>query len=206
MTHYTIGVLLPPRIKAITSFAKKQMRPYKEHRKVPPYVCYSVAQAEQDRQDSIHRFRRIIQRQDPAFDIEACHAEVQSLLSTTAEEMYREWIARHERFNSKGEPISTNNPNGKWDWYCIGGRWDGWFCGRSDSGGLIENNLAPIQELVNRNLVPHAIITPEGQWHERGKMGWFGTLLTENEHWDCIARDLLLTHWNHQVLLLDAHI
>lgn len=54
--------------------------------------------------------------------------------------------------------------------------------------------------------MPHAIVTPDGYWHQRGKMGWWGVLLTESEEWDRLALDLYRKHPDHHVVIVDAHI
>jgi len=29
--------------------------------------------------------------------------------------------------------------------------------------------------------MPFAVVTPDGQWHEKGRMGWFGLVANEKE-------------------------
>jgi hypothetical protein len=71
--------------------------------------------------------------------------------------------------------LTTSNPKRKWDWWRIGGRWDGMVSNqpRSSDGGY---NWSPIHEQVNGNVVLlktidheincHSLITPDGEWHE----------------------------------------
>ena len=112
----------------------------------------------------------------------------------------------HERFNDQGEPLSTYNPDSKWDWWVIGGRWDGWLLDHETSGEQVAANMTTTEDALARGKIPHAIITPDGAWHEHGRMGWWATLITENENWDTDARQLLATYPGHQFLILDAHI
>jgi hypothetical protein len=126
----------------------------------------------------------------------------------------------------KGSGIrqSTYNPDSKWDWYKIGGRWTGMFAsdydpckdpqnietcpwcngtgtrtdlgeprtcnGCNGTGQRVKFRLADfdgdilempkvIQSLMAKNDRPYAILTPEGEWAERGEMGWFG--ISNNE-------------------------
>lgn len=40
-----------------------------------------------------------------------------------------------------------------------------------------EMNTAPVSEILENKIVPFAIVTPDGEWHERGNMGWWGRSL-----------------------------
>jgi hypothetical protein len=217
MTHYAVGIIVPQdRLTTIHEFVEGQMAPYDEDVRVAPYVCYSIDQCKSDIERDIQRFQRIIDRKDPNYNLEKCREVVDELRRTTPEHKYREYIRFHESFNAQGEPISTCNPKSKWDWYRIGGRWDGWITGneRSSEHGFnfgpehetVANNIAPTERAIERGVIPHAIVTPDGQWHERGTMGWFAVLITENEDWDAQAKEILANHPGHHLLILDAHI
>jgi hypothetical protein len=54
--------------------------------------------------------------------------------------------------------------------------------------------------------MPHALITPDGAWHEHGQIGWWAVLITENEEWDAEARTILARYPGHRVVTVDAHI
>jgi hypothetical protein len=207
MTHFTVGIIVPEdKLPQIQSFIATQMEPYCEHTQVEPYVCYSVEQAKTEIERDIHRLERIIERQDPEYNQDECHEILARLRQTTPEEQYREYVLHHESFNAQGEPLSTYNPSSKWDWWVIGGRWDGWITGTKASGESVADNIATTAQAIERKIIPHAIITPDGQWHERGQMGWWAILITENEDWDAQAGEILASYPGHQLLILDAHI
>ena len=124
----------------------------------------------------------------------------------TPEQKYQDHLRFHDLFNDKGEPISTYNPNSKWDWYVIGGRWDGWINNRDTRAEAVFDNSATTEATIARDKLPHAIITPDRQWHEHGRLGWWGTLLTEEENWNAEARAILARHPGHDVVIVDAHI
>ena len=78
-----------------------------------------------------------------------------------------------EPWTEYGEP---ENPFGEWDWMTLGGRWDGVVTGqavdwlaskrrREPFGSRVKRNLVKVRKLPP-NLVPGAIITPDGQWHD----------------------------------------
>lgn len=206
MTHFTVGIVIPSGVSDIDGYVARQMDPYFEHGEAEPYVCYSLEQAAADIATSIHRLELIISRNEPMYDIDKCRELLAGLRTATPQQRYEEQLRFHERFNDRGEPISTYNPDSKWDWYVIGGRWDGWVHDKKTAAESVEDNSALVAEAVLRGKIPHAVITPDGQWHERGQMGWWATLLTENENWEQEARALLSPYAGHFFLILDAHI
>ncbi len=118
----------------------------------------------------------------------------------------------------KGKRMTTYNPDSKWDWYRIGGRYDGTIAGKvieSDDKGF---NFDPIHEELDNNTAlfknvkpkdyPYALILPTGEWVERGQMGWFGLSTGDLslEDWQKTV-DLLKNKWgDFQIIGLDAHI
>jgi hypothetical protein len=206
MTHFTVGIIAAKGKSHVESFIDEQMAPFYEHDEAEPYVCYSVEQAAADIAGSIHRLELIISRKESFYDIAKCRKELKQLRAMTPERKYREYIQHHDRFNARGEPISTYDPDSKWDWYVIGGRWDGWINGRKTDRESVRDNAATTGQAIERGVIPHAIITPDGQWHECGRVGWCGMLLTENEHWETQAREILAEYPGYRLIILDAHI
>jgi DNA-binding transcriptional MerR regulator len=208
MTHFTVGIIIPACVTPdkIEHFAAEAMAPYDESLTVAPYVSYSLAKARIELKADITRLERIIEQRTSGYNLEKCRESLEQLRETSPEDKYRDYVAHHERFNAKGQPTSTYNPNSKWDWYVIGGRWDGWINDRDSSQEAVADNIASTSEAVQRNRIPHALLTPDGEWHEHGQMGWWGVMLTENEGWDADARAILAGYPDHNVLILDAHI
>lgn len=208
MTHFTVGIIVPEdKLPDIHTFIFDQMEPYDESTKVASYVSYSIDKAKAEIERDIGRLERIIERRDPGYNLDKCQEILAKLRVTTPEERYREYAQFHEHFNAQGEPLSTYNPDSKWDWWVIGGRWDGWITGNEDtSRESIEDNIATTEQAIERGVIPHAIIAPDGQWQERGQMGWWAILITENEDWDAQAKEILSGYPGHQLLILDAHI
>jgi len=72
-----------------------------------------------------------------------------------------------------------SNPNAKWDWYSIGGRWSGILPGKNgeklDTARLKELNVEKIIEN------PPFAIVKGGIWFEKGDMGWFGMTHSEKK-------------------------
>ena len=206
MTHFTLGIIIPPNEKFIVDYIETVMEPYDENTLVQPYVCYSIEKAKAEIGNDIKRLEKILQRRDPGYNLEKCEKLLAELRVTTPEVRYREYLKLHSKFNAQGEPISTYNPESKWDWWVIGGRWDGWITNAKTPGERLADNMAMTEQALERNVIPHAIVTPDGEWHEHGRMGWWGILLTENEHWEYEAREILARYPGHNVVILDAHI
>lgn len=82
--------------------------------------------------------------------------------------------------------LSTYNPDSRWDWYSIGGRWSNWLVvkERNEDGSVIETNQADINEIdwdymIEHNRIPFCFVDVDGEWNEKGEMGWWG--MTRNE-------------------------
>ena len=206
MTHYAVAIIIPPAEDDIQGFIDRQMQPYDESITVAPYVCYSVERAAKDLADEICRLELIVRREEPLYNLDKCRHSLAKLRQMTPEQKYREFLAVHERFDAKGEPLSTYNPAGKWDWYVIGGRWNGWINDQEGPDGELAANMATTEQAVARGKIPHAIITPDGLWHEHGTMGWWGLMLTENEGWGDTAKALFAVYPGHNIVIVDAHI
>lgn len=105
------------------------------------------------------------------------------------------------------EHWSTYSPQSKWDWYVIGGRWDGTLVTRT--GATV--NQARIRDVDLSWLEvqgPFAVVK-DGQWYQKGQMGWFG-MSTDNisdEEWDARVLELIKDLPDDTMLtVVDCHI
>lgn len=119
---------------------------------------------------------------------------------------------------------SQYNPKSKWDWWVIGGRWDGFiqqverhngdpFYQYSDAAKQVANNVRDVGSLKramrNRDAVPFAIVAASGEWHQRGEMGWFGQASDEKskKSWAEEAMEIIASHPDEcWVVACDLHI
>ena len=77
----------------------------------------------------------------------------------------------HHASNANAPP-NDRNPDPMFDWYTIGGRWDGVFAGLfagknaevDGIGGRVEGNICAVAALPD-DLHPGAVATPDGRWH-----------------------------------------
>lgn len=148
------------------------------------------------------------------------------------------------------------NPNAKWDWYEVGGRWDGHFDGsnvinvkdydtsidldtynvylgewraweRGDKIDPGENfelacykpeylkdfyKNAETYARIKATPWMRAVVTPDGEWHEVGRMGWWGCSDETSDDridWvDHFAERFILPYSNgmYTITAVDCHI
>jgi hypothetical protein len=115
------------------------------------------------------------------------------------------------------------NPDSKWDWWVIGGRWNGEIRAerRSSKDGFnfedefhtLEENVTSVEDYLSQiekknTDVPFAIVTPNGEWHEEGSMGYWGIVSNENKKWEEEAIDILKEYSNKNFAIVgcDLHI
>jgi len=119
---------------------------------------------------------------------------------------------------------SNYNPDSKWDWWVIGGRWDGVINSnpRDDRNGgfnfgdehhqLKHNTISTVDYLKtckeDNNQYPFALVTPNGEWCEKGKMGWFAMVADEKEidNWNDTVNYILEKYNDCIAVGCDLHI
>ena len=104
-----------------------------------------------------------------------------------------------------GTRLSTYNPDSQWDWWAIGGGWDGsWH----------PDNVLPVRDLLAawgqhvHPTIPFAVVTPDGEWHQHGQMGWFGMASNtiSADDWGQTVRTLLQANPDALAVACDLHI
>lgn len=207
MSHYTVGIIIPDHIIDKEEYIHEALAPYDENKEVPAYwkddnptwrarwhvrtvepyeVPAGATEREKDNIRSEHT--EIPEENDPA--VQALLNDPEAMLNVLRKQYPEETWRYHE---GQYQRRTTYNPKSKWDWYRIGGRWDGDIQEKKDelmtdngfnfhSPCRIEDNIAAIDELLERDdpYVPFAILTPEG-WIGKGDMGWFGAWCADPE-------------------------
>lgn len=120
------------------------------------------------------------------------------------------------KLDDKENLLSTYNPDSKWDWYSIGGRWSGFLCTKEkdDEGNPIRVNQAQFKDIdwdymFENHIIPFNYVTEEGEWCEKGEMDWWGMTTNEMEQddWDDnFKRYLKLVEDDCLVTVIDFHI
>ena len=76
-----------------------------------------------------------------------------------------------------------SNPNAKWDWYSEGGRWSGYLTNKEGN----ETDCEMLTEVDwDKTEIPFCFVNDNGEWIERGQMGWFAMVSDEKpkEDWE----------------------
>lgn len=192
------------------------LAPYDENIELAPYVLYTKEQAIAKVRSDMEKYRDSIYKEylaDPVKykekwgnnknHINYIENEFPKILKWTDEECYEE-IAKWKREDGlvaeDGSILSKYNPKSKWDWYQIGGRW---------SNSIPGDEVKMSDILIEKIETPYAFITPDGEWVERGEMGWFGVGSNEmdKDEWDVKFREYLKTFDKDIILTqVDCHI
>jgi len=124
-----------------------------------------------------------------------------------------------------GTNKSTYNPKSKWDWYSFGGRYNGCIHGeyKGDETGFnfpdeyrqLEKNVTTVKALLKRgkekgvdDITSFAILTPDGEWFEKGEMGWWAMVANEKDQDEFKGgfMNLLEKHIDCLAVGVDCHI
>ena len=164
---------------------------YDESRDVEPYVKYT-------KQEAIEREKQI-QERNYEYAIKAIEEDsitperLTQLNQIIAKGMCISDAEAWEGAKQWGYPIdedenllSSYNPDSKWDWYSVGGRWDGFLVlkERDEEGDIIETNEALVGEvdweyMLEHKFPPFCYVDEDGEWVEKGEMGWWGVTFDE---------------------------
>ena len=168
MSHFKVMV--------IGENPETQLAPFNQNLEVPRYVKYT-------KEELVAKGREEISKYYPE-------------RKWTDKEIYMNEVFGYEPedIGNNGEIYSTYNPNSKWDWYSLGGRWSGSIklkegkqgeCGRSGIFGnevgidrALKGDIANFDELM-----PFAVVK-DGKWYEKGEMGYWAIVFNEDKDWN----------------------
>ena len=114
MSHYTVAVITDKLNKI-----GEMLAPYSENMEVEPYVDETK---EAIINSAKERKERVLQRKEKGEELGKY--DIEYLNANTDEELYKLQIYEDESYDKNGNHLTTYNPNSKWDWYEIGGRWN----------------------------------------------------------------------------------
>lgn len=107
----------------------------------------------------------------------------------------------------KGIETSTYNPNSKWDSYELGGDWSLFF--QSVQGATVSEFLTFAQSTYEHTpFLSFAILTPNGEWIEKGIVLNYGFVkdAMSDEDWQAQYFYVLGKFSDHRVLIYNCHI
>lgn len=191
-----------------------QLAPYSERLEVDEYVYAELS--EHDKQRMLDHYNQ--ERTTPYESFDECYAE-----------NGEDWDNNSCRKNEAGVwcEYSTYNPQSKWDWYLLGGRWSGKIIKlkKGATSGIIgERSWCSTTNGVDAALkkdidfeamdkepeywVPYAVVK-DSKWLGRGDMGWWG-ISTNNaplEEWTQKVRELIASLPDDTLIsFYDCHI
>ena len=280
MTHFT---LLVTKVNKVS--IGKQLEPFAEYLEVEEYMVETKSQLLENAKKRINEDRKVYEEyfKDPIeyakkaskHMLNYIENEFPKKLMWTDEEIYQDRIKycgtdKKESIwlDANGNLWTSYNPDSKYDWYVVGGRWSGYFATKVPNNelqlgvpGVFDNEprdgyvdiikvkdidwermqLDEIEErsiyfdeqlslpekdrfvfnpyykvgmtkeeYVNRPFSKATFaVLHDGQWHERGEMGWFAHVANEKDEdawekeFDMLIKSL---NQNDEIALVDCHI
>ena len=99
------------------------------------------------------------------------------------------------QMDDKENLLTTYNPDSKWDWYEIGGRWSGFLKLKKDGALTNEAYFYEIdwEWMKEFRFAPFCFVDEDGVWHDKGEMGWWGMVTDEqpDSEWQKTFEDYL---------------
>lgn len=216
MSHYTVAVISKDPCEV-----EELLERYDESIKVEPYICST-------REEIINRAKDLKLKW-----IKDMHTyDAETLLAILTEDKYHytrtllacetdEDFLNYERdgceddFDDEGNEWSTYNPDSKWDWYSIGGRWSDSFYDKvkqewCNSVRICNWDMDYEDEYHDKFNCTYAIVTPDGEWFAPGNMGWWGMSSETEDEWkkweENFATVIGLCNPTWFITLVDCHI
>ena len=235
MSHFTIMI--------IGAEPEKQLEPFNENLEVPRYVEATKEQLIANNRRDIENYKNDTYAKylanKTAYKMDCLNQahiyylenEFPPKLEWTDEQLYQDAIKDCEpsEIGAEGEVYSERNPNSKWDWFQIGGRWTGllklreginpiaplnfsWGWEEADKAKFINENRtdsALKRDIANLDEVVCFALLKDGKWYERGKMGWWAFVSNEkpDETWDKEFKELIMGLPDDTLIsIYDCHI
>ena len=237
MPHFFIVVLVEKDTSNILEKVTELLLPFNDNIEVEPYkdICYCIgtvayeygANLANSKIESIDELRKEYYEKMDSFENETPQAW--DVFIKTWSDFQKENEEKHELYHKPdpackeckgtGFVISTKNPVGKYDFWTIGGRYDGEVIENSIltpkaqafkklSMLLNQNNISKNMNIVE-NLSPKfkcfAIVTPTGYWWEKEEPGWAGIVTSRDKSWLKTMKSVLAQHKDCLAVGCDLH-
>lgn len=165
MSHF-IGLVFGDNIE-------DNLEPYYEGNEVEPYIKYTKEEAIAEAKTRVKETLEYLEKREPENK-----EKIDKWKSYETDEDFYEYAKKWGYdLDEEGNLISTYNPKSKWDWYATGGRWNG-YLPTGDTGEYTTNQCSVSQvnwdKYFEEHNSPYCFVTTEGEWHEKGRMGWWG--------------------------------
>jgi hypothetical protein len=140
--HYTVAVVTN---EDNESEIEELLAPFDENIEVEPYIHQTKEEIIKNFRESVEDLKKDMEAYEKGeYDTENYRTywlkegsdeltdytkERLELYEKSDEEIYQWYRGSDDddRYDENGNELSTYNPKSKWDWYTVGGRWDGYF-------------------------------------------------------------------------------
>lgn len=177
MTHFVGAVLVPAGTRDEQGYLESVLERYSEERTVDPYVNQEYSDEEYNRAfkgmtEILDQWKQR-EREGTLRPWEAKN-EPTDITGMSKLEVLRTWGGDwREDADGVLREYTTYNPESEWDWWVVGGRWDGEFA---------PGNHLPVADAIDELQssdpaqwkFPYSLVNAEGEWITKGAMGWFG--------------------------------
>jgi hypothetical protein len=217
MTHFVVLIIIPRSIydqgkTAVNKYILKTMKPYDENLQLTPYILHT----KQEINEQYETFKITRDKEDEK------KAENSMKNINTLDDFITQW--NEYTLDENGNAMTTYNTNCIYDYYVIGGRFDGILIGKRTLGfnfgkqyQTIKNNSMKCEYLlkkINENKIEHidstitTIIDTSGVVHKSGETGWFASFeeTVDATEWKQQYTDLFTNSKDDCVINLDCHI
>lgn len=116
-----------------------------------------------------------------------------------------------DMIDEDGNLLSKYNQKSKYDWYEVGGRWDGAIPMKTNMKLEIKScNECKVSQIdMDKIETPYAYVDTNGNWYERGTMGWFGISSNDKDEksWDNEFKEFINNQKKSTIVtIVDCHI
>jgi len=182
MSHFSVLI--------IGDDIEAKLAPYDENLEVPPYIFQTRAELEKERKEIIEEAK------NPPQDSYMDYSKYTDKMGLAEFAM-----AYHDaEIDTEGNLLSIYKPDSKWDWYAIGGRWEGMLT--TKEGACTDQARLNMLDLNSEEFFTFAVITEDGLWHEKGEMYFFGNSSETEEE----AEEWKKTYWDRFIKTLSGDI
>ena len=116
MSHFAVAVITKKRdVKSI----EKILEPYWEELEVEAYIDETKEELIKQAKNIQERYLKQIEEGKESTE----EYQLKYINAKNDEELYEAYKDKCDKYDEDGNHLTTYNPNSKWDWYDIGGRW-----------------------------------------------------------------------------------
>lgn len=179
------------------------MAPYSEELKVKPYI--------KETKDKCYKeylgAKREVRNKPNSFFAKKQKEEV-NIIGMDFEKFKKWYWGENRIWDKEGNLLTTRNPYGRWDYFKIGRVWEGFLLKKDGTG---YNNCLITEVDWKKPIITYAVVTPDGKWHSRGKMLWFGIsdeTKEQGRNWELNFYDRIIKPYLNNkifVTILDCH-